>query len=364
MSAERDIHARHGQTHTGRGDQLAGCYEHSWAVVIGINDYVHVEKLDYARADADAVASALADLGFASDRTFVLLDSQATRQNIQDLLSVDLARKAGPNDRLFVFFAGHGQDYTDAAGHKRGYFIPVDGDPSYLTSRCLSMSDVDTWSDLIPAKHILYVMDCCYSGLAATRQAGLDPHHTNYISQVTQRPVRQVITAGRADEKVIEESGQGVFTRVLLRGLRGEADLAGRGFITGFDLGHYLESRVHEESNWRQQPLFRYLRGDGEFIVLCPVGDGPTPPSAELFAQSAPPPLVPISTPATPSVQPDAALEELRRGIQFDVDECQRAIHLAQGSKSYIVKVHASRFTDWRKAAELGWPEGQWLFGR
>jgi len=246
MGKDRDIDARKTPASLpGPESLLSSCYDRSWAVVVGINQYQHVDKLDYARADADAVSSSLLDIGFPADRTVTLLDSEATRQNIQDVLSGDMANNTSPNDRLFVFLAGHGQDYTDATGHKRGYFIPVDGDPSYLTSRCLSMGDVETWSDLIPAKHILYVLDCCYSGLAATRSAGLDARHSNYLAEITRRPVRQIITAGRADQKVIEESGQGVFTRMLLRGLRGGADLAGRGFVTGFDLGHYLETRVH-----------------------------------------------------------------------------------------------------------------------
>lgn len=269
MSRERDIVGRPSVGSAVDGDgSLSGCYGRSWAVVIGINDYAHVEPLSYARTDAHVLTETLGELGFAPDSTFTLFDGQATRQNIQDLLSVDLAQKAGENDRLFVFFAGHGQDYTAAAsGRKLGYLVPVDGDPHYLASRCISMNEVETWSELIPAKHILYVMDCCYSGLAATRQAGLSPQHGNYLGEIIRRPVRQIITAGRGDQRVIEEAGQGIFTRVLLRGLQGDADLAGRGFLTGSDLGHYLECRVYEQSRGQQRPLFRYLSGDGDVVI-------------------------------------------------------------------------------------------------
>ncbi len=109
--------------------------------------YRHMDNLEHSCADAKAVAGVLADVGFDSDHVFLRTDEQATRQNIQDLLCADMARKTGPNDRLLVFFAGHGQDYTTPAGRKLGYFVPVDGDPEYITSRCISMSDVETWSD-------------------------------------------------------------------------------------------------------------------------------------------------------------------------------------------------------------------------
>ena len=247
---------------------LQGCYDQSWAVIIGIDEYQHVEQLGCAVNDAAAVSQAVTEFGFTEGNIFTLLNGDATKQSIQDLLSVEIVKRAGPNDRVLVFFAGHGQDYTTAQGIKRGYLIPVDGDSERLASRGIAMHEIENWAELLPAKHALFLMDCCYSGLAATRMAGMDPARQDFLAEVTRRPVRQIITAGRGDERVIEEGGQGVFTKLLLRGMRGDADLAGRGFVTGLDLGHYLTSRVHEESGYRQQPLFRYLSGDGEFLFV------------------------------------------------------------------------------------------------
>jgi len=168
---ERDI----GVTAPGEPEktELQSLYTDSWAVVIGINDYRLVPALAYAIPDAEDVSTALIDVGFDRRRITTLLDSEATRQNIQDVLSVDMAERTGKNDRLFVFFAGHGHDSPAPSGRPMGYIMPFDGDPRYLASRCIPMNEVETWNELIPAKHILYVMDCCYSGLAATRSAGL-----------------------------------------------------------------------------------------------------------------------------------------------------------------------------------------------
>lgn len=252
--------------------ELTGYYENSWAVVIGVNTYQHVDNLDFAIADAHAVKQALEFSGFDPQRIFMLLDEQASRQNIQDLLSVEIARKTSLNDRLLVFWAGHGHDFTTPSGRRMGYLMPYDGDPDYLASRCISMDEINLWSEYIPAKHILYVMDCCYSGLAASRSTGIDSGSSDYIEKVMRRSVRQIITAGRDDQKVFEDSGHGIFTRNFVRAIRGDADIRGRGFITGFDLGHYLESRVYEESRGLQQPLFRYLKGDGEFVFGTKTG--------------------------------------------------------------------------------------------
>ena len=78
----------------------------SWAVVIGVNTYQHPEipALSYAVNDARSVAAALERLGFTAERVFLLLDAQATRQGIENVLYEHL-RATATNDRLFVFFA-------------------------------------------------------------------------------------------------------------------------------------------------------------------------------------------------------------------------------------------------------------------
>ena len=358
---ERDISAsREGGDSKGSPELLHLCYSQSWAVVVGINSYDHVDDLEYGRADADAMIQALGDVGFEKDHIFSLVDGDATRQNLQDLLSVEMARKTCPDDRLLVFFAGHGQDFVAPNGRTMGYLIPSDGDPDFLTSRCVSMADVDLWGDLIPAKHILFLMDCCYSGLAATRNVGLSPQHKNYLDEVTRRPVRQIITAGRADQKVMEDSGQGFFTGALVRGIRGDADQGGRGFVTGFDLGHYVETRVYEDSHWRQQPMFRYLRGDGEFLFL-PSGEPPGPstgPAVRTYQEQA---MIGSAAAGFSTLNSD---DTLRDQVALDFAECLRVILNGTGSRGYVESVGAERLGDWQRAADLGWPEAQYLFGR
>ena len=53
----------------------------------------------------------------------------------------------------------------------------------------------------------------------------------------------------------------------------------------------------------------------------------------------------------------------LRQFIADDIKQCQASILTGKGSKAHLEKVHQARFDKWRRAAELGWPEGQWLIG-
>ena len=93
------------------GTPQVSLYADSWAVIIGINDYQHprVPKLRYAVNDARAVESALLAQGFQRDRIITLLDRKATRSAIEEVLGDDLRPKVGKDDRVLVFFAGHGK---------------------------------------------------------------------------------------------------------------------------------------------------------------------------------------------------------------------------------------------------------------
>ena len=105
-SAQRTIGVQPAPTVRGPG----AFYADSWAVIIGINDYQHerVPKLRYAVNDTLSVEAALLAQGFRRDRITVLTDRQATKARIEEALGDRLRQQAGREDRVLVFFAGHG----------------------------------------------------------------------------------------------------------------------------------------------------------------------------------------------------------------------------------------------------------------
>ncbi len=243
-------------------------YPSSWALVIGINAYQKAPRLNYSVADAKAVAAVLPGLGFQKQNIFVLLDRDATKARIQSVLYRDLARM-GPNDRLFVYFAGHGETVPIRSGEE-GYFLPVDADPSALPLTGIAMDEIQRISQRLPAKHYLFVMDACFSGFAATREASPASTSDEYLAAALREPVVQVITAGRKGQLSIEDGGHGLFTRRLLDGLRGLADTEGRGYISAAQLATWLEPRVVRDSRGRMTPQYGKLEGEGQFVFLLP----------------------------------------------------------------------------------------------
>src|SRR5262245_49311525 len=79
-------------------------YANSWAVIIGIDTYKKVPRLNYAKADAKAVAALLPSLGFPGGNIQLLLDSDATKARIEAAFYQGL-KQMGPDDRLFVYFS-------------------------------------------------------------------------------------------------------------------------------------------------------------------------------------------------------------------------------------------------------------------
>lgn len=248
-------------------------YSDSWAIVIGIDDYAKWPKLQYAARDAQAVRETLIQkFGFAPERVVSLANREATRTGILAAFHDKLAH-AGmkKNDRLLVFFAGHGATRQLSSGRDLGYIIPVDSDPSQIATDAIPMTELQNIAESLTAKHALFVMDACYSGLGLTRGGGSG----NFLRDNAKRLGRQMLTAGGADQLVADggPNGHSVFTWTLLQGLAGKGDLNGDGLITATELAAYVAPAVAAVS--RQTPAFGSLPGSegGDFVFELAASD-------------------------------------------------------------------------------------------
>lgn len=244
-------------------------FSKSYAVVIGVNSVPssRLPQLTHPEDDARAVADLLEHQGFEVTR---LIGKDAKKLNIVSELT-SLAHRLSSQDRVLVYFAGHGHSETFGT-QKYGYLVPYDGDDTSATY--LSMGEIRDLSDKMGrARHVLFILDSCFGGLLGTRSGGLDPTLPDYVHQAADRVARQVIAAGGADQVVVDVSAHAkhsLFTQALLEGLRdGQADKRGDGFILVPDLMSYLISRA---SNAYQSPISADLpgHGEGEFIFASP----------------------------------------------------------------------------------------------
>ncbi|KQX01490.1 polysaccharide deacetylase [Massilia sp. Root418] len=245
-------------------------YGNSWAIVIGIDDYAKWPKLQYAVRDAQGVRQTLIDkFGFPAERVVTLKNAEATRAGILSAFHDRLAHGGvQKNDRIFVFFAGHGATRKLSSGRDLGYIVPADADPNQLATDAIPMTEIQNIAESLSAKHVLFVMDACYSGLGLTRGGS----SSSFLRDNAKRIGRQMLTAGGGDQLVADggPNGHSVFTWTLLQGLGGKADLNGDGLITATELAAYVAPAVAGVSS--QTPAFGSLPGSegGDFVFELP----------------------------------------------------------------------------------------------
>jgi hypothetical protein len=243
-----------------------GLYKESHALVIGVSDYANWPVLPGVMDDISVVKNALQQQGFN-----VELVKNPNREEILSAIE-NFINKHGheENNRLAFYFAGHGHTLKLAYGGEMGYFVPQDApnpnmDKKGFMAKAMDMQQIEVYAKRIEAKHALFIFDSCFSGsiFSLSRAA---PQH---ISYKTSLPVRQFITAGSAEEKVPDES---IFRRQFVKALEGEGDIDSDGYVTGLELGEFLQKTVINYSKGSQHPQYGAIRNPdldkGDFVFV------------------------------------------------------------------------------------------------
>ncbi len=267
------------------GEQV-GLYRGSYALVIGVSDYTAGwPDLESVPRELKEVRGLLESQGFTvvpSDNP----DADALRHAFNDFIN---RYGRDPDNRLLIFFAGHGHTLEKGYQREMGYIVPADAPPPSdrkgFLEKAVSMNQVLTWAREIDSKHALFLFDSCFSG--AVFKARNLPEPPPLISKLTAEPVREFITAGSAGETVPASS---VFAPAFVDALRYRlGDLNGDGFVTGMELGVYLQGvvagRVRQTPQFGKIADYELSRGDFIFVVgknSVPVLPPPPPPAPAL----------------------------------------------------------------------------------
>jgi len=251
-------------------------YGTSYALIIAIGDYAPesgYRKLPNAVPQARELEKTLREQGFTS--LPALYDRDATRSRIEAAIR---SAPAGPEDRLFVYFGGHGDDEKGFQGKAVGYLVPYDGRKSDLWGTAIPLEKVaGEYSSRLRAKHVLFALDSCQSGLAVSRGSPLDLKEEELrrfkalaeIETLSGEPGRTILTAGTGGQDALDVSG-GIFTAALTDSIRGKADADRNGVVDYFELFAYVWGRVNAEARqWirKQQPA-DYQLGNGRWVFV------------------------------------------------------------------------------------------------
>ncbi len=180
----------------------------------------------------------------------VLTDEQATKGEILDGLEW-IQHETTSKDIAMILLTGHG--VIDNSGNF--YFLPVDVETQRLKRTGLSVADIKSTGESIAGKTILF-LDACHSGNIMGGRKGV-ADLTEVINELSSAENGLVVfTSSTGKQYSLERSdwGNGAFTKALVEGINGKADVNRTGRITINMLDLYISERVKELTNGEQTP--------------------------------------------------------------------------------------------------------------
>lgn len=237
-----------------------------WAVVVGINDYPNVRPLRFAVDDARAFYRHLVDhLGIPGENVTLLLDGEADLVTLRSVLGTRLKNRAGEDDMVILYFAGHGATERDVMSPDgdglEKYLLPHGADLKDLYASALPMREIQHVFNRIRSERLVFIVDSCYSGASGGRTVSMAGHRASisdgFLERIASGRGRVILSASGANEVSAEDEtlGHGVFTYYLLEGLRGPADTDGDGLITVDEAYGYVSGRVPDATGQEQHPV-------------------------------------------------------------------------------------------------------------
>lgn len=212
------------------------------ALVVGIDDYNQAPLRGCVR-DATNVASVIESNGDGSPNFDTRLLTSADYNISQDVLDKEVDELfAAEADAALLYFSGHG--HVDDG---RGTLVTQDSGSGSI--RGLSMDTLIRKANKAHEKirSIIIVLDCCHAGAIGDASGML----AEEVSAVGKGVV--VLSASHKDGYAIESGGQGLFTSLLVEGLRGSASDV-RGHITPAAVYSLVDQTL---GSWDQRPIFK-----------------------------------------------------------------------------------------------------------
>jgi tetratricopeptide (TPR) repeat protein len=221
--------------------------------VAGYKNLPASAQLEYSERDADSIYSILISPeggNFRAENVHRLTGAKATLANLKQELEIWLPSVAKEDDRVFVYFAGHG--FVQGG---RAYLAPYDLDPNNIAATGYPMDTLGSVAgSRIKSKWKVLVTDSCHSG-AITPDADAVAYNRSLLD--LSRSMFS-LTASRDRERSFESKdwggGHGIFTYYVVKGLEGEADENGDGIVTADELADYARRNVREATKGMQNP--------------------------------------------------------------------------------------------------------------
>jgi Caspase domain len=248
----------------------------SYAILFGISNYDSKTPLPGVERDVANMKAFLEAQGFALVLIKANRDVTAdTLRNVQRHFDGKLKKQ----DRLLVYYAGHGARVAD-----RGYIVLATSGDTLNPKTSIPMDEFVAWMRGLDVKHLLVILDACYSGTAvpgATRAADLfaklDRTDYDRLYQLASQKAKYVLMAGTDTQRANEDQMGGLFTHALLTALKERPRASDGQLITTNELYSRAKRIVLDEVRSRhlaeQVPVLKDVgigTSTGEFVFVRP----------------------------------------------------------------------------------------------
>jgi hypothetical protein len=231
-------------------------YPKDWGLIIGIEDYNRLPKVEYARKDALIVRDYfIRILGIPEENIISLIDQDATKARIEGYLKNYMPKNIGKDANLYVYFAGHGMP-----GVRKGepYLVPYDADTRFIEQTGYKL--ISFYQDLhkIKVKRVYVFLDSCFSGMASRAAQLLIKGSRPALVHVEnfRMPSNSIISLNATStgqvSNAYHEKEHGLFTYYLMRALKGEADANDDGWSSVKEVYAYVRNHVRRQSRRMQ----------------------------------------------------------------------------------------------------------------
>jgi tetratricopeptide (TPR) repeat protein len=240
----------------------------SYALVVGIGKYQRLPpelQLRYAERDAEAIYSILISPeggNFRAENVRKLIGPKATLANLRRELQNWLPSVAQDQDRVLIYFAGHGFVYQGKA-----YLAPYDVDRGNIAETAYAMDELGKdIGSRIRARSKILLTDSCHSG-------AITPAETESINGTLADLHKSLfsLTASRGREQSFESpdwgGGHGIFTYYVVKGMEGEADADANGVVTADELAEYVRVNVRQATDGLQNPTSDRSNFDPDMLL-------------------------------------------------------------------------------------------------
>lgn len=184
----------------------------------------------------------------------LITNDNASRDDVVDGLEW-LKREVTSRDVGVMFLAGHG--INDNIGNY--YFLPHNADPDKLLRTGVAQNDIKLTLNSLAGKAVFFV-DTCHSGnaLGTSKTRAIGSSTDAFVNELASAENGVIVFSSSTGRQLSQEDpawGNGAFTKAVVEGLSGKAEIGNSGKITHKGLDYYVTERVKELTNGQQSPV-------------------------------------------------------------------------------------------------------------